>query len=115
MSAAATVVETEAASVAPLLDVPNFLAPPPTHLLLKLKRRVRRVRWAEGTVDNEDLCRKKSKNCCIFHAQRPSGDDTSSDDEASRASGDEAASGQGEPVAARKRQRTDGDGADAPA
>merc|ERR1711879_603551 len=30
----------------------------------------RRVKWAEGTVDNEFLGRKKSKKCCIFHKKR---------------------------------------------
>lgn len=76
--------------------------PAPTHLLLKLKRRVRRVRFADGTVDNEDLCRKKSKNCCIFHKQR-SFDDASSGDDASKSSGDEMAGG--EHAVARKRQK----------
>ncbi|KAH3677243.1 hypothetical protein WICMUC_001824 [Wickerhamomyces mucosus] len=28
-----------------------------------------KVRWQEGTVDNENLNRKKSKICCIFHPQ----------------------------------------------
>ena len=51
----------------------------PTHLTLKLKRRRSRVRWAEDVVDNEDLCRKKSKKCCIFHRSR--GLDESSDEE----------------------------------
>ncbi|CCD23247.1 type 1 protein phosphatase-activating protein YPI1 NDAI_0B02120 [Naumovozyma dairenensis CBS 421] len=27
------------------------------------------VRWEEGTVDNENLNRKKTKICCIFHPQ----------------------------------------------
>jgi protein phosphatase 1 regulatory subunit 11 len=51
----------------------------PTHLTLKLKRRRSRVRWAEDVVDNEDLCRKKSKKCCVFHRSR--GLDESSDEE----------------------------------
>ncbi|CCC68555.1 hypothetical protein NCAS_0B04710 [Naumovozyma castellii] len=28
-----------------------------------------RVRWEQGTVDNENLNRKKTKICCIFHPQ----------------------------------------------
>ena len=51
----------------------------PTHITLKLRRRRSRVRWAEDVVDNEDLCRKKSKRCCVFH--RPRGLDESSGDE----------------------------------
>ena len=48
---------------------------PPTHIKLKLKRRRSRVRWAEEVVDNEDLCRKKSKCCCIFHPSEREADD----------------------------------------
>ena len=51
----------------------------PNHITVKLKARRRRVRWAEDVVDNEDLCRKKSKKCCIFHRSR--GLDESSDEE----------------------------------
>ena len=51
----------------------------PTHITLKLKRRRSVVRWADDVVDNEDLCRKKSKKCCVFH--RPRGLDESSDEE----------------------------------
>ncbi|CAX45689.1 protein phosphatase inhibitor, putative [Candida dubliniensis CD36] len=29
-----------------------------------------RVRWTEGTVDNEHMNKKKTKICCIFHPQR---------------------------------------------
>jgi hypothetical protein len=29
--------------------------------------RVQVVKWGEDVVDNEDLGRKKSKKCCIFH------------------------------------------------
>lgn len=44
------------------------------------------VQWEEDVVDNEDLNRKKSKICCIFHPQREFGElsdlssDSSSDD-----------------------------------
>ncbi len=44
----------------------------PQQLSMRLKKaRKRRVRWAEDVVDNEDLCRKKSKCCCIFHRPEP--------------------------------------------
>lgn len=51
-------------------------------LTLKLRRkpaRKRRVSFADGTVDNEDLARKKSKCCCIYHKPRAF-DESSSDD-----------------------------------
>ena len=51
----------------------------PKHITVKLRRRRSRVRWAEDVVDNEDMCRKKSKKCCVFH--RPRGLDESSGDE----------------------------------
>jgi protein phosphatase 1 regulatory subunit 11 len=35
-------------------------------LKLRLVRERRRVTWAEGTIDNEHLGRKKSKICCIY-------------------------------------------------
>ena len=51
----------------------------PNHITVKLKARRRRVRWAEDVVDNEEMSRKKSKCCCVFH--RPRGLDESSGDE----------------------------------
>lgn len=45
-------------------------------------RRNSRIQWAEGTVDNEGLGRKKSKVCCIYHKERAVGessDESSSD------------------------------------
>lgn len=33
------------------------------------QQRRSRVRWQEGTVDNEHMNKKKSKICCIFHPQ----------------------------------------------
>uniref|UniRef100_A0A0K8RJC4 E3 ubiquitin-protein ligase PPP1R11 n=1 Tax=Ixodes ricinus TaxID=34613 RepID=A0A0K8RJC4_IXORI len=43
-------------------------------------RETRRVRWQEGTVDNEGLHRKSSKCCCIFNKRRNYDDDYSDDD-----------------------------------
>ncbi|KAK9837945.1 hypothetical protein WJX74_008227 [Apatococcus lobatus] len=57
------------------------------HLTLRLKPRPRSrkaVKWAEDVVDNEEMNKKKSKKCCIFHAQQKFGqwnDDLDSDDE----------------------------------
>ncbi|CAM6106271.1 unnamed protein product [Calypogeia fissa] len=48
------------------------------HLAPRLKKK---VSWKEGTVDNEFLQRKSSKECCIFHEQQQHDDDDSSDDE----------------------------------
>ena len=51
----------------------------PEQIVVKLKRRRPRLRWAEDVVDNEDANRKKSKCCCVFH--RPRELDESSGDE----------------------------------
>ena len=93
-------------------DEHSLLFEPPKELVLKLKRRVRRVRFTPDTVDNEDLGRKKSKSCCIFHPKNPRGDQDVCDEECVYvySSGDEG--GRDEPdVLARKRPRpSDGDG-----
>lgn len=42
-------------------------------LRLKLrggKTRKKRVRWENNVIDNENLNRKKSKKCCIYHKSR---------------------------------------------
>jgi protein phosphatase 1 regulatory subunit 11 len=38
-----------------------------------------RVRWTEDVVDNENMDKKKSKICCIFHPQREFGEHSDSD------------------------------------
>lgn len=43
------------------------------------------VRWAEGTVDNENCGKKKSKKCCIFKKRREFGESSSSEDETEHA------------------------------
>eukprot|EP00042_Codosiga_hollandica_P021318 m.73749 g.73749 ORF g.73749 m.73749 type:complete len:104 (-) comp50305_c0_seq4:975-1286(-) len=42
-----------------------------------------RVKWDEGTVDNEHMNKKKSKRCCIYHKPRAfdESSDESGDDE----------------------------------
>ena len=52
----------------------------PRRLKLKLRAR-RRVRWAEGTLDNEELNRKKSKCCCQYHRPRTHLDESSDESE----------------------------------
>lgn len=48
----------------------------------------RRVTWDDKVVDNEDLGRKSSKVCCIYHKPREVGESSSSSDSSS----DESAS-----------------------
>ncbi|CDJ69291.1 hypothetical protein, conserved [Eimeria necatrix] len=38
----------------------------------------KQVAWVEGTLDNEDLGRKSSKVCCIYHKPVPFGESSSS-------------------------------------
>ncbi|CDJ34750.1 uncharacterized protein EMH_0021920 [Eimeria mitis] len=38
----------------------------------------KQVAWVEGTLDNEDLGRKSSKVCCIYHKPRAFGESSSS-------------------------------------
>ncbi|ODV87459.1 hypothetical protein CANARDRAFT_96316 [[Candida] arabinofermentans NRRL YB-2248] len=66
----------------------------------KNKRKQRnKVSWAEDTVDNEDMNKKKSKICCIFHPRDENefevedGSDSSSSDSSSDSSDDESAAG----------------------
>jgi protein phosphatase 1 regulatory subunit 11 len=43
-----------------------------------------RVRWTEGTIDNEHLNKKKSKCCCIYtkpHDSQSNNDQTTEDNE----------------------------------
>eukprot|EP00037_Helgoeca_nana_P023093 m.238678 g.238678 ORF g.238678 m.238678 type:complete len:144 (-) comp26238_c0_seq4:384-815(-) len=39
-----------------------------------------RIRWAEGTVDNEHLGRKSSKKCCIYHKPKVFGESSDESD-----------------------------------
>ena len=62
-------------------------------LVLKLKK-APTITWTEDTVDNENLGRKNSKRCCIFHKvkkfdesdsdETDSGDDDGDDQEVDR-------------------------------
>lgn len=55
------------------------------------KKKKAGVRWTEDVVDNENMNRKKSKICCIFHPQREFGELSSDDssDASLDSSGDE--------------------------
>lgn len=39
--------------------------------LPEIHLRERRVHWDTAVVDNENLGRKKSNVCCVFHAKNP--------------------------------------------
>ncbi|OQV15872.1 hypothetical protein BV898_09968 [Hypsibius exemplaris] len=68
-----------------LTDVlPPVVADHEPTLTLKLKkpRTSREVHWAEGTVDNEGMDKKKSKCCCIYEKPKTFDESSSeSDDE----------------------------------
>lgn len=49
-------------------------------LILKLRARPH-LRWAEGTVDNENQGKKSSKRCCIFHKNKAFGESDSEESE----------------------------------
>ncbi|GAU90578.1 hypothetical protein RvY_02979 [Ramazzottius varieornatus] len=54
----------------------------PVTLTLRKPRSSRGVQWAEGTVDNEGMGKKKSKCCCIYEKPRTFDESSSdSDDE----------------------------------
>ena len=44
------------------------------------KKSTNKVNWAENTIDNESLNKKKSKCCCVFEKTRK-WDESSSDDD----------------------------------
>lgn len=52
-----------------LVETPQETRQGELHLLAPDSARPR-VRWEQGTVDNENMNKKKSKICCIFHPQR---------------------------------------------
>ena len=60
-------------------QVETTAAEPARAITLRL-RAPRRVRFDESVVDNENLGRKKSKSCCIYHRRRAF--DESSDESA---------------------------------
>lgn len=46
-------------------------------LVLKLTAKKPSVKWTEDTINNENLGRRSSKRCCIFHKQRAFGESDS--------------------------------------
>ena len=61
---------------------------PQRNLTLRMNRKKKNVTWKEGTVDNEFLQRKTSKNCWIFHKDKPFDEDDSDDHGRSKKSHD---------------------------
>jgi len=59
-------------------------------------RNQQRVVWKEGTVDNENCGKKKSKICCIYH--KPKRFDESSDESSNESSSGESDSGRAKPI-----------------
>ncbi|QDZ25181.1 protein phosphatase inhibitor [Chloropicon primus] len=54
-----------------------------TLMLVPRKKPKKKIKWSEDTVDNENMGRKKSKKCCIFHKKKrfdESSDESSSED-----------------------------------
>ncbi|KAK4689975.1 protein phosphatase 1 regulatory subunit 11, partial [Tremellales sp. Uapishka_1] len=68
--------------------------------------RRQRVIWAEETVDNEGMGRKKSKICCIYH--RPKAYDESSSESSSSDAESDVSNDQPAPVPRRIEQKKNG-------
>ncbi|XP_033226181.1 E3 ubiquitin-protein ligase PPP1R11 [Belonocnema kinseyi] len=52
---------------------------PTVRLRLRKPRSSKKVQWTQGTVDNEDLNKKKSKCCCIYEKPKTFGESSSED------------------------------------
>lgn len=62
----------------------------------KQKKKKPRVRWTEDVIDNEDMGKKKSKICCIFHPQREFGEESDSDSSSSSSGSSDSSSSEDE-------------------
>ncbi|XP_043465629.1 E3 ubiquitin-protein ligase PPP1R11 isoform X1 [Leptopilina heterotoma] len=73
--------QTETICERDVTDAPQEV--PTVHLRLRKPRSSKKVQWTQGTVDNEDLNKKKSKCCCIYEKPKAFGESSSdeSDDE----------------------------------
>ncbi|QDS76541.1 hypothetical protein FKW77_006192 [Venturia effusa] len=78
----------------------------PTLILRADAAQERHIQWSEDTVDNENMGKKSSKVCCIYHAphnaEESSGDDSSSDSSSDSDSGDDGAA---RPVGGKKNRK----------
>ncbi|KAK6453956.1 type 1 phosphatases regulator YPI1 [Scheffersomyces xylosifermentans] len=59
----------------------------------KKKKKKAKVQWTEDVIDNEDMGKKKTKICCIFHPQRNFDEGTDSDHSHSSSSDESDQSG----------------------
>ncbi|CUM56495.1 Type 1 phosphatases regulator YPI1 [Debaryomyces fabryi] len=62
----------------------------------KDKKEKPKVRWTNDVVDNENMDKKKSKICCIFHPQREFGELSSESSDSSSDESDQSDDGAGE-------------------
>mmetsp|Transcript_4386 Transcript_4386/g.4370 ORF Transcript_4386/g.4370 Transcript_4386/m.4370 type:complete len:135 (+) Transcript_4386:117-521(+) len=62
----------------------------------KDKKAKPKVRWTNDVVDNENMDKKKSKICCIFHPQREFGELSSESSDSSSDESDQSDDGTGE-------------------
>ena len=63
-------------------------------LVLKLQQ-APKITWTEDTVDNENLGRKSSKRCCIFHKIKKFGESDSDETDSDAGEGDDGERGAG--------------------
>ncbi|ELU06662.1 hypothetical protein CAPTEDRAFT_220139 [Capitella teleta] len=54
---------------------------PVVKLKLKKPKSDKKVKWTEGTVDNEHMDKKKSKCCCIYEKPKVFGESSSEDED----------------------------------
>ncbi|XP_011691016.1 PREDICTED: protein phosphatase 1 regulatory subunit 11 [Wasmannia auropunctata] len=52
---------------------------PTVRLRLRKPKSNKKVQWTQGTVDNENLNKKKSKCCCIYEKSKTFGESSSED------------------------------------
>lgn len=52
---------------------------PTVRLRLRKPRSNKKVQWTQGTVDNENMNKKKSKCCCIYEKPKSFGESSSED------------------------------------
>ncbi|XP_050465388.1 E3 ubiquitin-protein ligase PPP1R11 [Cataglyphis hispanica] len=60
-------------------DVSESQDVPTVRLRLRKPKSTKKVQWTQGTVDNENLNKKKSKCCCIYEKPKTFGESSSED------------------------------------
>jgi protein phosphatase 1 regulatory subunit 11 len=77
-------------------EVTTEVKSPRQKLVLKLKKKSN-ITWSEDTVDNENLGRKTSKRCCIFHKNKVFGESDSDESDSDTEVAKNATPPQGRP------------------